>query len=224
MMVLNQYYEVAVKKAVSRHYDLREKVAICHKNIHHYHQIKEQDPTIKIPLEELANLKMTLKEKDIIHEDTRFRERANPKILAIYLKSEMGRGATNKLRRVSARIILLIQAYNLNKKVQRSKRSKVDLGKLIKFYEEEYCISESESVNPEEFESNDALSQVDKVSMISKNKKMIATESGNLNLIGKAKAEEDSKNEAEREFDEFEDELSSNEGEEKTIYDRINER
>ena len=99
------------------------------------------------------------------------------------------------------------------------------MSKLIKFYEDEYCISDSESVNPEEFESNEALSQVDKASVLSKARKMNATESGNLNMIGKVKVEEeDSKNEAEREFDEFEDEMTSNEGEEKTIYDRINER
>mmetsp|Transcript_2648 Transcript_2648/g.3110 ORF Transcript_2648/g.3110 Transcript_2648/m.3110 type:complete len:254 (+) Transcript_2648:977-1738(+) len=88
-------------------------------------------------------------------------------------------------------------------------------------------MSDSESINHEEFESMEVGSQQEKASMISKNHKMHVTESGNLNAIKKEKEEvkhQDSKNEAEKEFDEFEDDLSSNNDEDKTIYDRINER
>ena len=88
-------------------------------------------------------------------------------------------------------------------------------------------MSDSESVNPEEFESMEINSQHEKTSMISKQRKLQMTESGNLNAMRKPKEdtkEQESKNEAEKEFDEFEDDLSSNEGEDKTIYDRINER
>jgi Ca2+/Na+ antiporter len=80
-------------------------------------------------------------------------------------------------------------------------------------------MSESESVNPEEFES---ISE--KASILSKARKLQATESGNIGAIARVREETDSKNEAEKEFDEFEDDITSNEGEEKTIYDKINER
>jgi hypothetical protein len=40
MMILNQYYEVAIKKAVTRHYELREKSEICKRDIHYYHKTK----------------------------------------------------------------------------------------------------------------------------------------------------------------------------------------
>lgn len=87
-------------------------------------------------------------------------------------------------------------------------------------------MSESESVNPEEFESYEATSQPDKVSMLSKARQLKAVESGHIggDVDRKSKEDESSKNEAEKEFDEFEDDFSSNDGAEKTIYDRINER
>ena len=92
-------------------------------------------------------------------------------------------------------------------------------------------MSDSESVNPEEFESMDIGSQHEKASMASKHRKLKITESGNISSMGKPKEKakeevkgEGSNNEAEKEFDEFEDDLSSHEGEDKTIYDRINER
>jgi Ca2+/Na+ antiporter len=221
MMILNQYYEVAIKKAVARHYELKEKSEVCKKDIHYYHQNFESESSRKITCDMLLNVKLVIKDKYIIHEDAQFRERANPKILAIFLESDIGAGIIH-FRRLASRIILLIQAYNLNKKVQRSKKCKVDLSKLIKFYEEEYCMSESESVNPEELESVDVASE--KASMLSKARKLQATESGNIGLIGKVKEEDESKNEAEKEFDEFEDDISSHDAEDKTIYDRINER
>lgn len=81
-------------------------------------------------------------------------------------------------------------------------------------------MSESESMQPDEMDS------IDNKSVQSK-PKMIISESGNIGAMGGigAKVEVDeSKNEAEKEFDEFEDDISSNDGEEKTIYDMINER
>uniref|UniRef100_A0A7S3P2Y2 Sodium/calcium exchanger membrane region domain-containing protein n=1 Tax=Euplotes crassus TaxID=5936 RepID=A0A7S3P2Y2_EUPCR len=89
-------------------------------------------------------------------------------------------------------------------------------------------MSDSESVNPEEFESIEMGSQNEKISAVSK-RKLQMTESGNLAAIGTNKPkennkEDESKNEAEKEFDEFEDDISSTEAESKTIYDRINER
>ena len=118
---------------------------------------------------------------------------------------------------------MTIQAYHLQKKVQRSKKCKVDISRFIKFYEDEYMPSESESINPEEFESFEVGSNNDKVSILSKQKQK-ANESGNIGSIG-AKEQNVSglKNEAEKEFDEFENDESDDEVD-KTIYDMINER
>lgn len=141
MMILNQYYEVAIKKAVTRHYELREKSEICKRDIHYYHKVKmnneENENSRRVTCEMLMNVRLLIKDKYIVNEDSQYRERANPKILALYLESENGAGIVS-FRRLASKIILLIQAYNLSKKVQRSKKCKVDLSKLIKFYEEEY--------------------------------------------------------------------------------------
>jgi Ca2+/Na+ antiporter len=114
MMVLNQYYEVAVKKAVDRHYKLREKAEICKADIHHYHQNKESEDCFRMTCDKLMAIKLTVKDKYIIHEDPKFRERANPKALAVFEERVPNEGI-NKLRKFVARVVLMIQAYNLNK-------------------------------------------------------------------------------------------------------------
>lgn len=85
----------------------------------------------KITCDMLINVKLNIKDGHIIHEDAQYRERAYPRILAIYYENEGGKGI-NAFRRLSSRIILLIQAYNLHKKVMRSKKCKVDLSRFIK--------------------------------------------------------------------------------------------
>ena len=83
--------------------------------------------------------------------------------------------------------------------------------------------SESESINPEELESFDVGSNNDKVSILSKQKQKV-NESGNIGSIGPKNFNgSEIKNEAEKEFDEFEND-ESDDGADKTIYDMINER
>ena len=48
MMVLNQYYEVAIKKAEARREKLREKVEVCRKDISNYHKNNESTNSRKI--------------------------------------------------------------------------------------------------------------------------------------------------------------------------------
>lgn len=231
MMVLNQYYEVAIKKAESRREKLREKVELCRKDISNYHKNDESTGSRKPKLEDLKNIELIIKDDYIIGEDPNFRDRANSKIMKIYEENKRGRGVIH-FRRTACKIILLIQALNLKKKVLRSNKSKVDLRKLIKAYEEEYRHSNTESVNPEEIESMDAMSQHERASAISKARKLKMAESGHLDAMG-SKPKEDKKedekdsepvNEAEKEFDEFDDDVMSTEADSKTIYDRINER
>jgi Ca2+/Na+ antiporter len=222
MMVMNQYYEVAIKKAVARRYVLQEKAEKARQDITYYHSNVNSN-TRHVTHEDLLNVKLTIKDKYIIHDDNQYREKAHPYIYKVYMENEEGSGII-QFRRLAAKVALLVQAYNLNRKVQRSKKSKIDLSKVIKFYEEEYCMSESESVNPEEFESYEAASREEKTSMLARQQKLKMTESGNIGAIIRHKDNDSSKNEAEREFDEFEDDMSSNNGEEKTIYDKINER
>ena len=215
MMVLNQYYEVAIKKAVARHYELKEKNA---ETVYE----ASRNSSRKITCQQLADIKINLKEDCIVHENQQYREKANARYLKIYQKNEHGKGVA-QLRRLVSRIILLIQVYKLNMKVQRSKRCKTDLSKVIKFYE--YCESDSDNTNNEELESYDA-SKSEKGSILPKKANVMMSESGQIGSIRHKEDEDDSisKNEAEKEFDEFEDDLSSNEEQEKTIYDKINER
>jgi Ca2+/Na+ antiporter len=221
MMVLNQYYEVAIKKAAARHYELREKSQIIKKDIH-YFQKNDENMSRKITCDMLKNVRLTMKDKCIVYEDGKYRERLKEFYLKIFIETEGGKGI-NQFRHLVSHIIMMIQAYKFNLKVQRSKKCKTNLSKIIKFYEDEYCMSESESVNPEEFESYEA-SKSEKGSILSKQQKLKMTESGNIGAIRRKVDDSSEKNEAEKEFDEFEDDMSSNEGEEKTIYDRINER
>lgn len=225
MMILNQYYEVAIKKAVHRHYELKDKVAMCKQDISYYHKNPE-DKSKKVTCEDLLTVNLVLKDKYIIHSDPQYREKASPMILRIFEECEEGRGIMY-FRRLVCRVALMIQAYNLDQKVARSKKCKVDMAKFIKFYEDEFCMSESESVNPEEFESYEVGSNNERQSMLSKKPKLKAQESGNIGEIGRIKENDDDssdKNQAEKEFDEFEDDLSSENQEEKTIYDMINAR
>lgn len=210
MMVLNSYYEVAIKKAVARHYEIRDIKSKIHRSPANFHTTNIQTSR-KITDEKLKSVKLKLEKGYIIY-DAQYREKANIKYYNIYSGGE----DFTQFQKITAKVILMIQAYYLGKKVERSKKCKIDLSKLIKFYEEEYVMSESESMMPDELDSSDNRSMVSKP-------KLIVSESGNIGAINKAETPQH-KNEAEKEFDEFEDEISSNEGEEKTIYDMINER
>ena len=210
MMVLNSYYEVAIKKAVARHYEIRDLKQEIHNEPEKFHQT-DNSKSRKVTIEMIENIELKFEDNYIVY-DAQYKEKANTRYLNIYKGGE----DISNFQRLSAKVILLIQAYNLAKKVERSKKCKVDLSKLIKFYDEEYQMSESESMQPDEFDSLDNRS-------IQSRPKLIISESGNIGAMGKSE-NGNSKNEAEKEFDEFEDDLSSNEGNEKTIYDMINER
>lgn len=153
---------------------------------------------------------------------SQYREKANDKYLKIYFSDSESVGVFQKQ---VAKVILILQAYKLKKKAERSRKCKVDISRFIKFYEEDYCVSESESVNPEEFESYEAGSNNEKGSILSKQPKLKANESGNIGSINQKVANSSViKNEAEKEFEEFENEEDSDGDEQKTIYDMINEK
>ena len=211
MMVLNSYYEVAIKKAVARHYEIRDLKKDIRKNPKEYHQTN-MSKTRMVTLEMLKGIKLRLHDKYIVH-DGQYREKAITKYYNMY----NGGDEAGNFQRLASKVILLLQAYYLAKKVERSKRCKINLGKFIKFYEEEYQMSESESMRPDELESLEDKS-------VQSRPKMIVSESGNIGAIGGKQEQNDSNNQAEKEFDEFEDDVSSNDGAEKTIYDMINER
>lgn len=240
-MVFNYYYEVLIKKAVSRTFAIREKQNKAIKDIDSFH-VNDESNSCRINSDELATVELRIDGKYIVYAPAgsgnvskfgnsssyQYREKANPKYLQLYFSDNVNIDEGNIelipfFQRLVAKCILMIQAYNLQKKVLRSKKCKVDISKFIKFYEDEYMPSESESVNPEEFESFEVGSNNDKVSILSKQKQKI-NESGNIGSIGqKDPNASGTKNEAEKEFDEFEND-ESDDGVDKTIYDMINER
>lgn len=140
--------------------------------------------------------------------DQRYREKAHPKYYDIYTSTNEN---ITSLQRATAKCILLLQAYHLSKKVN------------YKSIEEEPYVSESQSMNPDELESYEVGSRDEKASILSRPPKKKVNESGKIADI-KPAPEESPKNDAEKEFDEFEDELNSSMEKDKTIYDLINER
>ena len=241
LMVFNYYYEVLIKKTVTRAVEIRDKQNKAIKDIDQFHQ-NDESKSWRINSDELATVELKIDGKYIVYAPSfgnesklastnrkQYREKANPKYLHLYFSENLNRDNDDGIelipffQRLVAKCILTIQAYHLQKKVQRSKICKVEISKFIKFYEDEYMPSESESINPEELESFDVGSNNDKVSILSKQKQKV-NESGNIGSIGPKNFNgSEIKNEAEKEFDEFEND-ESDDGADKTIYDMINER
>lgn len=82
MMVMNQYYEVAIKKAVARKYMLKEKAERARADITYYHSNVNNDSR-HITCDDLLNVNLNIKDKYIIHEDNQYREKANPFIYKV---------------------------------------------------------------------------------------------------------------------------------------------
>ena len=235
-MVFNYYYEVLIKKAVSRAITLRDKQARAIKDIDQFHQ-NDESKSCRITSDELATVELKIDGKYIVYAPStgneskiggtnkyQYREKANPKYLQLYFSENLNGENDDGIellpffQRLVAKCILTIQAYHLQKKVQRSKMCKVEISKFIKFYEDEYMPSESESINPEELESFEVASNNDKASILSKQKQKV-NESGNIGSIGPKNLNgSELKNEAEKEFDEFENDESDDGAEKNNLW------
>ena len=155
LMVFNYYYEVLIKKTVTRAIEMRDKQNKAIKDIDQFHQ-NDESKSWRINSDELATVELKIDGKYIVYAPSfgnesklgstnrkQYREKANPKYLHLYFSENLNRDNDDGIelipffQRLVAKCILTIQAYHLQKKVQRS-MCKVEISKFIKFYEDEY--------------------------------------------------------------------------------------
>lgn len=134
-----------------------------------------------LTIEDLKTVKFEMDGKYVVCENI-YRERAKSKYLTI-----LNEKSRVKMKPIVARVVIMIQLYKLREKVIRAKRSKIELNKIIKFYndedDEDHSSEEGMVTDEDYFDGN--VSKPDHVSQASSKRKGSRLSQKSKNSISK---------------------------------------